>query len=181
MLYKEKEIKLKNGKTAILKSAAPDMAAEMLRYLKVTSGETPFLLRTPEECTMTLEEEQAFLQSMLDSENDVMLLCIVGGEIAGSCQLTRKTRRKNRHRGSIGIGLYQKYWGLGIGTAMLEAMTAIAAGWGLMQLELEVIEGNARAMALYRKMGFETVAAIPNAIRLEDGTMLKEYLMVKPL
>ena len=50
-----------------------------------------------------------------------------------------------------------------------------------MQIELEVIEGNVRAMSLYEKMGFEIVAATPNAIKLEDGNLLKEFLMVKPL
>lgn len=181
MLFKEKEIRIKNGKTAILTSPSPDMAEEMLYYLKTTAGETPFLLRTPEESNLTIEEERKFLQSMLDSDHAVMILCIVDGEVAGNCQISRKTKLRNKHRGSIGIALLQKYWSLGIGTAMFEEMIAIAKDWGLMQVELEVIEGNTRAMGLYQKMGFETVSAIPNAVRLEDGTMLKEFLMVKLL
>lgn len=181
MLFQEKEILLKNGKTAIFRSPSPDMAEEMLHYLKITAGETPYLLRTPEECNLSVEEEQRFLQAMLDSQDSVMILCTVDGELAGNCQLSRKTKIKNRHRGSIGIALLEKFWGLGIGTAMFEEMLAIARSWGLMQVELEVIEGNSRAIALYRKMGFETVAAYPNAIRLEDGTMLNEYLMVNVL
>lgn len=153
----------------------------MLQYLKDTCGETPFLLRTPEECNMSLEAEQAFLRSMADSETAMMILCIVDGKIAGNCQISRKTRRKNRHRGSVAIALYREFWGLGIGTAMFQELIAVAKSWGLMQLELEVIEGNTRAMGLYQKMGFEIAAATPDAIRLEDETLLKEYLMVKKL
>lgn len=181
MRFPEKEIVLKDGKTALLCSPSPDMAQQMLTYLKDTCGETPFLLRTPEECDMPLEAEQAFLQSMLDSESEVMILCMVDGKIAGNCQISRKTKVKNRHRGSIGIALYRKFWNLGIGTALFREMIAQAESWGLTQLELEVIEGNSRAMALYEKMGFTTVAATPNAIRLPDGTMLKEFLMVRPI
>ena len=48
-------------------------------------------------------------------------------------------------------------------------------------LELEVIEGNERAIALYKKFGFETVAEKPDAIRLKDGTSLKEITMMKKL
>ena len=181
MRFPEKSITLKNGQQALLCSPSPDMAPQMLKYLKDTCGETHFLLRTPEECDMPMDAERAFLQSILDSETAVMILCMVDGRIAGNCQISRKNRAKNCHRASVAIALYREFWGLGIGTAMFEAMIALAKNWGLMQLELEVIEGNQRAMALYRKMGFETISYIPNAIRLADGTMLKEYTMIKPL
>ena len=51
----------------------------------------------------------------------------------------------------------------------------------LEQLELEVIEGNQRAIGLYHKMGFVCIGEKPNAIRLEDGSSLKELMMVKVL
>lgn len=181
MRFPTKEIILKDGRKAALCSPTPDMAAQMLQYLKDTCGETHFLLRTPEECNMSQDEEQRFLQSMLDSENAVMILCMVDGKIAGNCQISRKTKLRNKHRGSIGIALYREFWNLGIGTALIHELTAIARLWGLSQMELEVIEGNTRAMALYEKMGFEIVAATPNAILLPDGIMLKEFLMIKPL
>ena len=82
---------------------------------------------------------------------------------------------------TIGIALIREFWNLGIGTAMFRELISLGMQWGLSQLELEVIEGNHRAMALYEKMGFQTVAAHPDAIRLEDGIVLKEFLMVKKL
>lgn len=181
MLFQEKFISLKNGATAVLRSPRPEDAQALLDYMKITAGETPYLLRTPEECTMTPESEQAFLVNVLAQDYDVMILCFVDGELAGNCRIVRHNKQKNRHRADVMIALYQKYWNLGIGTAMFREMIALARDWGLMQLELEVIEGNTRAMALYEKMGFQTVAAKPNAIRLSDGTLLKEYIMVKTL
>ena len=50
-----------------------------------------------------------------------------------------------------------------------------------MQLELDFIQGNERAKALYEKMGFKVVAVKPNAIRLKDGTLLNEYSMVRSM
>ena len=79
------------------------------------------------------------------------------------------------------IALLKEFWGLGIGTAMFREMIAIAEGWGVMQLELEVFEGNERALALYRKMGFEIVSHVPNAIKQPDGTLVSEFLMVRPV
>lgn len=181
MKFEPKEIILKDGRKALLRSPTADDALDLLNYLKQTTGETPFLLRTPEECNLSVEEEVRFIENMNGSESSVMILCTVDGKIAGNCQLSRKTKIRNRHRGTIGIALIREFWNLGIGTAMFQELIALANAWHLMQVELEVIEGNARAMALYEKMGFQTVAAHPDAIHLQDGTMLKEFLMVKTL
>lgn len=64
---------------------------------------------------------------------------------------------------------------------MFEEMTRLAKERGVMQLELDFIEGNARARGLYEKVGFRITAVKPNAIRLKDGTLLNEYFMVKLL
>lgn len=179
MVYETKEIQLKNGKNAIFRSPTVKDAAALLQYLKDTASQTPYLLRTPEECTMTLEQEEAYLENAVKAENKVMLLCEVDGELAGNCQLERKTHIKTCHRGMIGIALVKKFWGLGIGTAMFEELIRIARQTGIEQLELEVFSGNSRAIALYEKMGFRVVGAKPNAIRLQDGTMMDELYMVR--
>ena len=48
-------------------------------------------------------------------------------------------------------------------------------------MELDFVEGNTRARALYEKMGFRITGVRPDAIRLRDGTMLNEYSMIKRL
>ena len=48
----------------------------------------------------------------------------------------------------------------------------------IIQIELEFVEGNSRARALYEKMGFRITGVKPNAIRLKDGTLLNEYSMI---
>lgn len=181
MYFPEKKIILKDGRTALFRGPRPEDAEAALEYMKLTASETPFLLRGPEEVLMSVEEEAQYLKRSSESRTDMMILCFVDGRLAGNCQINRKTKRKNAHRGSIGIAIIREFWNLGIGTAMFAELIAIARQWGLMQLELEVIEGNQRAMALYRKMGFETVSYVPNAIRMPDGTFSKEYLMVKKL
>ena len=181
MIFREKQIRLKDGRTAILRSPTAADAEQMLEYLAVTAGETPFLIRYPEECTETPEQEAAFLQSMSDSPIDMMIVCTVDGKLAGNCRLACHGRIKTRHRAGVAIALLKEFWGLGIGTLLFEEMIRYAKKLGISQLELEVIEGNDRAMGLYRKMGFETVATKPDAIRLKDGTALAEHIMVKKL
>ena len=181
MLYFQKTIQLKNGTMAVLRSPEIGDAAGLLEYLRVTAEETDFLLRYPEECTMTQAQEEAYLQRSMQDPNTVMILCEVEGKIAGNCNLSRHNKAKTRHRASIGIALMQPYWGLGIGTAMFEEMVRVAKEWGIEQLELEVFADNHRAMGLYTKMGFRIAAEHPRAIKRKDGTYVNEYLMVREL
>ena len=181
MRYTQKEILLKDGRTAVLRSPEVADAPQLLEYLRKTAEETDFLLRTPEECNLTLEQEENFIHRSLESDSSMVICCFVDGVLAGNCDFRPHTKIKNRHRANIGIALLRQFWGLGIGTAMFSEMIRLGKEQGFLQLELEVFEGNERAMSLYRKMGFETVAATPNAIRQKDGSFIKEYLMVRPL
>lgn len=181
MQFGPKEIRLKNGHTAIFRSPLPSDAEAALAYMKITAAETPFLLRTPEEVTLTIAEEEKYLTRVASDPNNVSIFCYLDGVLAGNCNISRRTKLKNRHRASIGIALKKDFWGLGIGSAMLREMITIAENWGLHQIELEVFEDNHRAIALYRKMGFETVSYVPDAILMPDGRYVKEYLMVKTI
>lgn len=182
MIFPTKSIRLKDGREAILRAPNPERDAEaMIQYLKTTAGETNFLLREVEECEIPVERERAFLQASVDSETAMMIVCEVEGELAGNCCLSLNTMRRTRHRGEVAIALKSRYWGLGIGTAMLQELIEQAKKAGLSQLELEYVEGNERARGLYEKMGFRVTGEKPDAIRLKDGTSLKEISMVKRL
>ena len=50
-----------------------------------------------------------------------------------------------------------------------------------LQLELDFLEGNVRARALYEKFGFRITGVKPDAIRLNDGKLYNIYSMVKKL
>ena len=181
MIFEEKTITVKNGKRVLFRSPTAEDAQEMIDYLEVTAGETDFLNCYPGERQITPDREAAYLENINRSPNDVMIVCTCDGKIAGNCQIVWSTREKMSHRGTVMIALLQPYWGMGIGTAMFQEMIRIGRENHLMQLELDFVEGNTRAQALYEKMGFKIVAERPNAIRLRDGRLLKEYSMILPL
>ena len=138
MDFPAKEIRLKDGRTAIFRSPLPSDAEAALEYMKITAGETPYLLRTPEEIRLSVADEEKFLSRFPDNPNSTMILCFVEGKLAGNCQIDRRTKLKNRHRASVAIALRKEFWNLGIGTALFEEMIAIAENWGVLQVELEV-------------------------------------------
>lgn len=183
MYFEPQTITLKDGRTAILRSPDPKKdAADLVQYLYDTAADTPFVLRTPEEISYTVEGEERFLQNVVESAWDCMILCEVDGHIAGNCHIMFNGRVKTFHRCSVAIALRKAYWGQGIGTAMFEAMESLARQReGVSIMELEFIEGNARARGLYEKMGFRIVGWHPDAIRQTDGTLLALYLMQKKI
>ena len=181
MEYQNKTITLKDGRTALLRAVCKEDAIPMIAYLKACYEQTPYLMRYPDEFAVTAEQEATYLERQLVSPDVLMLVCEVEGKLAGNCQLDLNRWRKTRHRRQVAIALLKDYWGLGIGTAMFKEMIDKARQEKLEQLELEVIEGNQRAIGLYHKMGFVFTGEKPNAIRLEDGSSLKELMMVKVL
>lgn len=182
MLYPAKEMMMKNGQEVWLRSPEILDAQEILEMLKQLSNETEFLLRYPEEWEhQTVEKEACFLQYIKDSANTIMIVAEVNGKIVGNCSLEIHGHMKTRHRADVAIGILQEYCGLGIGTMMIEEMVSIAKAYEVEQMELEVIEGNHRAIALYEKMGFHTIGERTNSIHLKDGRVLSEYFMIKEL
>ena len=181
MVFEQKRFLLKDGHAAVLRVPEPDDAAEMLLYLKQTAAETEFVLRYPEECVWTEEQERGLLEGFRNAPDSLMLACFVDGVLAGNCNLQINPHIKDRHRGNVAIALRKAFWGRGIGTAMFQEMIAVARARGVEQLELDYIEGNARARMLYEKMGFEQYAVHPDAIRLKDGSRRSLICMLKRL
>ena len=183
MIIQETGFTMKDGRKALIRSVREEDIPAMLDYLYVTAGETEFILRYPEECgKYTPEGEKALFDRVNAADNEVMLVCLVEGKVAGNCQIVWSRNIKTRHRAMVAIALLKEYWNQGIGTRMFREMIRIAeANPDILQMELEFIEGNTRARALYEKMGFRITGVHPNAIRLKDGTLLNEYSMIREI
>lgn len=61
---------------------------------------------------------------------------------------------KIRHRAEFGISVAKEFWGLGIGQALTTACIECAKAAGYVQLELNVVADNVRAISIYKKTGF---------------------------
>ena len=183
MKLKEINFKLKDGRNALIRSPRDEDIQGMLDYLYISAGETDFILRYPEECSKyTAEAEKALFDRINSADNEAMLVCLVDSKVAGNCQITWNKGIKTKHRASVAIALLSEFWNQGIGTKLFEELIHIAEGnKDILQMELEFVEGNSRARALYEKMEFRITGVRPNAIRLKDGTLLNEYLMIRQI
>lgn len=179
MIFQSKEITLKNGTKAILKTPEISDAAGMLAFITKACGETDFLARYPEEWeSVPVEKEEKWVKNLRESKSTLAIACFIDDEIAGNCEISFKGGMKTSHRATIAIAILQKYWNLGIGSAFFREMIASAeAHEGVEIIELDFIEGNSRARALYEKFGFRITGVIPNAIKFKDGNYKSEYQM----
>ena len=69
MVFQSTEIRDKRGQIVILRNAEESDAEDLIQYLRVVSAETPFLVREPEEITLTVEQEREFLRGKKESES----------------------------------------------------------------------------------------------------------------
>ena len=182
MRINEQNITLKDGRNAILRNPQPGDASALIEYMKVTAEETLFILRYPEEISMTVEQEERFLENMLNDARNLMVMAEVDGEVAGNAAISAVgMRQKIQHRCSVAITLYKKFWNQGIGTALMELLLDKAKECGYEQAELEVAKSNERAIALYKKVGFRETGYIWRALKYKDGSYNDLILMVKEL
>ena len=181
MIFEEKRIILKDGREAFLRTPEPCEGEQQLALMKTVSGETDFLVRYPEEWDIPVEKEVSWINSARNSPNELVIAAYADGELAGNCSISFRMGKKAGHRAGIGIALLEKFWNLGIGSALFREMISAAEKRGTEILELEFVEGNNRARHLYEKFGFCIVGEKPKAFKLKDGTYRSEFLMQKYL
>lgn len=99
--------------------------------------------------------------------------------VVGWCDISRKQRETYAHVGVLGIGLAADYRGVGLGRRLVAAALRSAQTKGITRVELAVYATNARAIALYEKMGFEREGCMRNYVFI-DGRHCDAYLMAIP-
>lgn len=119
---------------------AVDIVARERKYL--ARLEAPPLQRTYE-----------FLQDGI-ARNEPQLVAVAEGEVVGWCDIVRSDRPVHSHCGMLGMGIIPAYRGLGLGRRLIDAALAQARETGFVRIMLEVRADNARAISLYRKVGF---------------------------
>ena len=183
MIIEDVWFELKDGRKALLRSPKEEDIESTLEYLVISAKETEYILRYTEECgKYTAEGEKILFEQKNASPNEAMIMCIVDGKVIGNCEINFFKGIKTRHRANVAIALRSEFWNQGIGTKMFQEMIRLAENReGVMQIELDFVEGNSRARHLYEKMGFRITGVRPNAVRLKNGTLLNEYMMIKEI
>ena len=154
MKYRD-EITIKNGQKCMIRNGTFEDGPEVSTFFTTTHGETDYLLSYPEENTRDDEKQSNYLKETTESDREIELLAIVDGKVVGMAGFSAiGSKYKVRHRAEFGITVSKDYWGQGIGKAIMNACIDCAKEAGYIQLELDVVADNTRAIELYKKLGF---------------------------
>ena len=180
MLINRHNFILKDGRTAVIRSADENDAKGLLALLRKTAKDTQFLnLTYGEVLSISLQDEINFITERNESPNNIFMICEVEDEIVATFGIQFSKYIKNRHLASVGIQVASKYWNLGIGTKFFELAFEMIEHMGKTLVELSVHSNNKRAINLYRKMGFKKVATVKGYILLENNEKKDIDIMIK--
>jgi RimJ/RimL family protein N-acetyltransferase len=161
-------VSLRGGHHAVIARATEHDAAALLSYLDLVAGETDFLAFERGEVGLTLEQEAAFVRRLHAEDGGVMLKASIDGEIAAVASLLRLSRSRVRHGASLGLSVQKRYWAMGLGRALCEALILEAKHLGLTRIELRVRHDNARAISLYETLGFQLEGTLRAAFKVGE-------------
>ncbi len=169
MKYEERII-LKNGKAAVLRNGGAADGAEVFEVFNKAHAETDFLLTYPDENSYDKEREAAFLEEKTKSQNEIEIVAVADGRIVGTAGIEQVgAKYKLAHRAEFGVSVLKEYWGLGIGSALTAACIKCAKDAGYVQLELNAVADNERALSMYKRAGFVEFGRNPKGFRSRSG------------
>ncbi len=160
-------IRLEHAKTAD--------ASAVLDFLKVVGGESDNLTFGAEGLPFSVEEEAAYIKSMNQSGN-LLLLAKRDDTIVGNVSVSRFPRRMS-HRAELGITVLKAEWGKGIGSELMRQAIEHAKAHGIELLSLEVRSDNVRAIHLYEKYGFQKIGTFPGSLKI-NGQLIDFDIMI---
>lgn len=151
----DKIITLKNGKKCHLRNGVESDGQAVWEIFNLTHEQTDFLLSYPDENSFDAIQEGQYLKEKTESENEIEILAVVDDVVVGTAGIHAVgSKFKVKHRADFGISIAREYWGLGIGRALMDACIECARKAGYVQLELNVVAENERAVSLYKSAGF---------------------------
>jgi RimJ/RimL family protein N-acetyltransferase len=169
--------RLKNGQTLLIREATPGDAQAVLDHVHAISGETDFLSFGPGEFDIPLDREREILQGYHEADNQLYLVGLLENQTVSTLSFSGGHRPRVQHTGEFGFSVRKAYWGLGIGTLMLDALLDWARDTQIItKVNLRVRTDNVRAIALYLRKGFALEGTIRQAIRI-DGTYYDHHWM----
>jgi putative acetyltransferase len=147
--------------------------APALHRIQLQDAVLPYILPVPSLRLEALEERIRHLEPdhhYLVAERD--------GTVVGYAGL-RQYRGRQAHSGLVYLAVDANYHRQGIGTALLDALVALADRWlRLERLELTVLAINPHARRLYERFGFVAEGLKRGAV-IVDGQFVDELLMAR--
>ncbi len=166
---------MKDGRTVVVRRAIERDAEQLLRNINEVGAEEDWILT--EAMPWDPRQEREWIRTF-DDMNSVLYVAEVDGRVVGQIDAHISTYPKAHHVASLGIAIVKAYRELGIGRALMERVLAWMKARGVEKANLEVFSTNSRAIALYKKLGFEIEGSRKRQFKIR-GQYVDDVYMAK--
>ena len=151
-----KKVCLKNGQEVIIREPKKEDAQSIVDFYNVVGGETDFLSFGKNEFKMSVKDYEKFIEDTALENNSTILVATVDDKIISIATIGSSQKARTRHVGEFGIVIAKQFCDLGLGRKFMEHIIEWANSNGITKkISLVTSESNDRAIALYKKFGFE--------------------------
>lgn len=162
-----------------IREAQPSDAEQILLNAKICGGETDNLSYGEEGFSFTLEQEKLFLENLLKSHNQILLVAEVDDKIVGTASYTTSIVKRLAHRGCIGLCVQREYWNQGIATSFMKHLIKFGKEAKAKIISLGVRSDNEAAIHLYKKFGFEKIGTFEGYYEINNELIDVDYMNLK--
>lgn len=172
---------LNYGKKMCIRKAEPGDASPIVKMSTQIGSETDNFTYGEDDFYFTEEQQKSFISNIGDKDNYLYIVGIVDNKIVATLSYLSSSRRRTMHRGELGIGVLKEYWGMGVGSHLMDYFFKWANSKAVVKkIDLEVREDNLRAINLYMKYGFKIEGRISRGM-LIGGKYYDLYCMGKTI
>jgi ribosomal protein S18 acetylase RimI-like enzyme len=125
----------------------------------------------------SLRKVRSFVE-LLVKEGGAHFVALHERRVVGWCDVRVRPAAFQKHSGVLGMGVVREHRGRGVGRELLTQTLRACDARGISRVELQVRVDNYRAIALYRKTGFEA-EGIAKRYLLIDGIGYDALLMAR--
>lgn len=152
---------------------------QLIAFCELVGSETDNLTFGAEGLGVTVEDERNFLESMNTSDKQLFLVAVNDSEIVGTASLMGFSKPRLAHRAELSICVKKSMWGKQIGSRFMEELLRFAKDIAKIRvLSLEVRSDNERAIALYKKFGFETIGTFEGFLNIDGNDIPFEMMQL---
>lgn len=166
----------------MVQRADPADGPEVLALYERVLREDRYFVSTLDELDDTPDGMAGRIRRLNAADNSLFLIAKLNKSLAGALKLQGGALRRCRHTAALEIFVDPALRGAGVGRALMDA----AIQWAeetpaLSRVCLTVFDDNARAIRLYRAMGFVEEGRRVGHYKERDGTLRGDVLMARPV
>ena len=176
MIIKGQEFHI-NGLTYTVRSAAETDAEQLSKIRVQIDGETENMDREVGEGFIDTKGFQEIIKTDSEKTRNLFLVAEVHNRVVGFSRCEGSDLKRLSHKVEFGVCILKEFWGYGMGKSLLQQSINWADENEVKKIALQVLETNAKAIQLYKNLGFGVEGILKNDKKLSDGKYYNTVVM----